>query len=1644
MAEKTYNARPLVKKEFIPEKGNIGEKEVAFKKMVPWEEKVVNSKVWRMLENILTTDAPPSSFYRVLFEDEYGNVYNKIRFSTWYADDATDDSELGVYLTKMGSSGTEELWFQVNYDSVKYTTKWYLSNRKIIFTTDLIITDFLNWLPNVAVQEGRENEFTFKENFDLKGYNVTGLSHNAGGALKIPDTWNNWPVKQISADAFYNKTGLTSITLPKELVNIKSYAFGKSGTNIGDISLPKTLKLIDNYAFQNFKLSKVVYEGTLNEWLDIEFGTNPGLFKETDLYFQGSLNNPAKNLLIEKDVKKYSFYNCRNVQTLELFCKEIGQDAFRACSNLTSIKFDSSLVSIGAGAFQQCTNLKTIERDNQYRALSIGNYAFYYCPLTNVSDVFWEQIEDIGYQSFYAASAEKMTFSDNLKSVGQLAFAQNKKLTEINLLDSKVSQLPSGVFSYCSALEIIKLPGTLVYNEENKTYPIGTNCWLSCGSLKEIWYKNNIENWKKTTQTTNTLYGGSGDLTIVCTDGHLIANVNSNNKITDYTQGGYYICKERPNKTGYSITGRPVWSEAKTIVLPDYKERTRNYKLTVTKGVWDSSFDGITTTVTIDREKTGENYQVTLYWCMCTPKRGLVLNEKIVTGSKQLTFDDTTNTCTFNLNSSTLGTGWLTDDYIGYSLTEDGAIQQARYEAQYGTLIDYASGPFNFEYSTLSPEPIAELSGYAGLENLESIQVSAEVQNIARDTFDDCPCLYSIEYKNTVDNWRTATSENKVWNENTGTQLKDGEVFQVNCLDGFINIDNEPAYKIPFTYKQNTSGTYSVTGIKGIWGYTTYTIPNVVDSAPIQEIADNAFSDYNLDESVAFNIQSDSAITHIGANAFPIDVVSNITKESDTTYLQSNNNNYFALLCVNTEETKLTINSNTKIIAGEAISGQNSLRNVTIPLSVRGIGSRVFDNTSDLLQIQYLGTKTQWENIDKKTDWYGTNDSLKITCGDGTTIDVYGNRTKAYQEYEEIDGGLRLKSYRDPDNRPLTEVTLVAGSDKPIIEIGANVFKDNTTIKTIIIPSTVKQINAYAFFNCSSLINVKINSENESGTALTDILDYAFAGCDSLKGFVLPDETSWDFQGIKNIGSNAFNYCRGLEVDIKITGSAKFASRSFYLSKIQSLIQDDTELVEIGEWAFASSSLTEVQLLNCSLGEGAFRNCQSLTLANLPYTTTLPPYTFYNNTELEEFTGELVDVGDYAFEYCKSLTNISTNLDYVGVGAFANCGIEKVTFNNPIYVNDSAFQGCKGLTFINIPASVERIGSLAFSFCSNITDVVVRGNTRIVSNAFMDLTSLQRLWFDGDAVLEANAIPIVAEGVTILCNGTTNNFDLNAFAGGSGSLRYCFTNEMEDADGWGPHLNFPWGANIHENSYSSDTYNISPEQSGDGYLYDYGLSYDISPQCFANSGSWESNYQFFEIDDNFFTAAKMDVSGGTKTLSLIPAGEKEYQEFITVHPDDYFELFVKYGKMEDNTSSRQKIKITVSVEKVVSENLKIVLWWYFLPHEFQIQDIPPVYGRQEVTIQKGTNQASFYAEQLQQNIFGNDSIGFGPSLKEAKEMAETGQLLPEVAEGILPFGTYLGNLPRVTFWPNSGYYTDAKNEPYLAEYLLYGHKEEEE
>ncbi|MDE6705726.1 MAG: leucine-rich repeat domain-containing protein [Treponemataceae bacterium] len=351
----------------------------------------------------------------------------------------------------------------------------------------------------------------------------------------------------------------------------------------------------------------------------------------------------------------------------------------------------------------------------------------------------------------------------------------------------------------------------------------------------------------------------------------------------------------------------------------------------------------------------------------------------------------------------------------------------------------------------------------------------------------------------------------------------------------------------------------------------------------------------------------------------------------------------------------VTIPDGVTAIDPGAFSGCTSLVSVTIPGSVTYIGGEVFGGCTSIEEIQFNGTRAQWQAIQNS---YGVKISL-IRCTD-TTIGI-----EAVPDYFKMDG-TKVTGYTG---------TLPANLVIPdgVTEIERGVLSGCFDIESVTIPGSVLADAQRSAMSDGSyeMVRIKFNSDKFTGmfsdcTYLerVTILDgavriplYMFFNCTSLKSITIPDSMTTIAQG-------AFYNCASLK-SIAIPPS----------------------VTAIGNIAFSDcASLTAVEIPAgvTEISYGVFGGCTSLASVTIPDGVTA--------------------IGERAFQDCASLKSVTIprGVTQIGEQAFRGCKtLRSVTIPRGMKaISTGMFYECTSLTSVSIPRSVTQIGDGAFLKCS--------------------------------------------------------------------------------------------------------------------------------------------------------------------------------------------------------------------------------------------------------------------------------------------------------------------------------------------------------
>ena len=338
-------------------------------------------------------------------------------------------------------------------------------------------------------------KYTIKQgHLAVTGYDI-GFSGHANILSELEYRGTTLKVLEISSDAFYNCTALTSISIPESVIEIGDHAFAQ--TSLKEITIPKNVKEL--------------YDGVIPESLNtITIGSTETIISEYALGRPKTLNiiflsgeklsgcilyGNVNSVVFPNSLKEIDWLNIYGVKSFEIpktvtkineliflsssleyfsipeSVKEIGELHFVECPLLTGVSIPESVKKIGSLGFRSCTSLTSFTIPNS--VASIGELAFNGCT-----------------------SLDSVVIPNSVTSIDDNAFEGCISLNSVTIPNS-VTSIGGNVFSGCTSLaSVVSLRETPCNIDKYSFYGINNNVilYVPVGCRKN--YINN-DNWKQ-------------------------------------------------------------------------------------------------------------------------------------------------------------------------------------------------------------------------------------------------------------------------------------------------------------------------------------------------------------------------------------------------------------------------------------------------------------------------------------------------------------------------------------------------------------------------------------------------------------------------------------------------------------------------------------------------------------------------------------------------------------------------------------------------------------------------------------------------------------------------------------------------------------------------------------------------------------------------------------------------------------------------------------------------------------------------------------------------------------------------------------------------------------------------------------------
>lgn len=480
-----------------------------------------------------------------------------------------------------------------------------------------------------------------------------------------------------------------------------------------------------------------------------------------------------------------------------------------------------------------------------------------------------------------------------------------------------------------------------------------------------------------------------------------------------------------------------------------------------------------------------------------------------------------------------------------------------------------------------------------------------------------------------------------------------------------------------------------------------------------------------------------------------------------------------------------------KKIGSNAFSGCTKLKKINIPAAVEYIGSSAFSGDTALTTVRFAeGSKLRYLGA---SAFSGCSSLTKVYAGN-------------------------------------KENTLPANSK--LYRAGKSCFSGCTALQYFTIPKTMAYVNEGMFSSCTSLKSVSF----ADGSICEMICANAFSGCSSINEMTLPDK-------VTAIGDYAFSECKKLSklivpnnliaFSVKINPKWKGEKEDPEDPEKKIPIEDEdmtwedegmvnySELPDNQEEWGGYNKYIRVDKYGLKESGRTFNQCPAISIAQESKESELKPNQiimpnrvryipigcFSKDTGITEVEmPKITDVGDYAFEYCSELPELTIPdaVDYIRVGVFRYCDslIDVIYSKKMLKIDDYAFSNCSSLYkvtpsdqkaikgAIQFPQTCGFVGQQAFSKCTSLKYLNMLGGTKsefsiMEDEAFAGCTSLEGSTVDGTTAQEMrfpSKVIVIEKGVFKNCSklktakfeGKVTSIGDDAFSGCTNLTRTTF------------------------------------------------------------------------------------------------------------------------------------------------------------------------------------------------------------------------------------------------------------------------------
>lgn len=253
-----------------------------------------------------------------------------------------------------------------------------------------------------------------------------------------------YTVVEVGYLSFSEVKGITSITIPETVTTIAGAAFWES--SLSEITIPTSVTTIGESAFENTNLTEIVIPESVISLGDdvlslcaslesVTLNNNPTAIPARMVSGCTSLAGMTIPATVTK-IGEFAFSECAALEDISLpsGVTEIGRFAFAYTPELKLLPLPETVTSVGHGVFYQ----SGIEEASLPEAITVIPDGMYQCCASLREFEISNTVTEIEQEAFYWCFAlDKITFGENVATIGNKAFMGDKALTSVTSLNTE-------------------------------------------------------------------------------------------------------------------------------------------------------------------------------------------------------------------------------------------------------------------------------------------------------------------------------------------------------------------------------------------------------------------------------------------------------------------------------------------------------------------------------------------------------------------------------------------------------------------------------------------------------------------------------------------------------------------------------------------------------------------------------------------------------------------------------------------------------------------------------------------------------------------------------------------------------------------------------------------------------------------------------------------------------------------------------------------------------------------------------------------------------------------------------------------------------------------------------------------------------